>query len=391
MSKRLAHIFNPTCEMEVANGEVSYTPPAHLLKFVQDLEMLPFVYASEQDCVLLHHLPDAEFTDQLREAGFDLPGFRLINRMDHLSADFEPSPWGWSPAIAHQLKPLGARWNQFLKPFYNRRFALDILNILIRRNLPRIINPTRIARFAESLTDVEKLLAEWGKVVIKAPYSSSGRGIQMLRGNHLDINIINKTRRLIAQQGGVMVEPLFEKVCDFAYEFKIQNGEIFFVGYSSFITNDKGQYEGHIIPFDPKSLPEEAYHLWDIGVLNAALEELLPALQDSGLAAHYEGYFGVDALVFSDSDGFVRLQPCVEINLRNNMGIVALHLEKHIAPGKRCEFKIVTNPSVSLTLFDMDLKAKYPLVMDGKKIRSGYLPLTPPKEDALSLAYLLVK
>ncbi len=391
MSKRYAHIFNPTCEMEVANGEVSYTPPSHLLKFVQDLEVLPLVYASEEDCVLVCRMPDAEFTDRLSAAGFDLPGFRLIDKVDHLSADFVPSPWGWSPAVAHLLRPLGAIWNDDLKPFFSREFALSILKNLFGKNLPRIINPSRVARYADSLTDVEKLLAEWGKVVIKAPYSSSGRGIQMLRGNQLDINIINKTRSLIKQQGGVMVEPLFEKICDFAYEFKMQKGEIFFVGYSSFSTNEKGQYEGHHIPFDPKSLPKEAYHLWDIGVINAALEELLPALQNSGLAKHFEGYFGVDALVFRDSDSNVRLQPCIEINLRNNMGIVALHLEKHIAPGSVCEFKIISNPSVSLALFDMDLKTNHPLVMDGNKIRSGYLPLTPPKDDTLSMAYLLVK
>jgi len=390
MSQRLAHIFNPTCEMEVANGTLSYTPPAHILKFVQDLEMLPHIYASERDCVLLQQMPDHVFTDRLQAAGFELPSFRLMDGVEHLSADFAPSPWGWSPAVAHRLKALGARWDEGLKPYFSREFALKVIHQLSERNLPRIIQPSHFAHYVTSLGEVEQLLAQWGKVVLKAPYSSSGRGLQMLRANHLNVNIVNKTRSLIAQQGGLMLEPLLDNIYDFAYEFKVQNGEVFFVGFSSFMTNDKGQYLGHQVPFDVHNLPEEAYHLWDIGVINAALDELLIVLQNSGLPTYFEGYLGVDAMIFRDAEQSVRLQPCVEINLRYTMGIVALHLEKHIAPDRSAEFRLLSNPPVALPILDMDLQNKHPLLMEGRKIRSGYLPLTPPQEEAMSMAYLLV-
>lgn len=391
MSQRRAYLFNPTCEMEVANGLANYMPPAQMLKFVEDLETLPLVYAGPDDCVLVKNLPSSDFVNRLESVGFSLPSFRLVNKLDNLGGEFVPSPWGWSPAAAKKLKPLGTEWNEDIRPFFSRQFAQELSLLLSQKSIPRSINPEHIAQYVDSLSDVENLLMEWGKVVIKAPYSSSGRGLQMLRRNHLNINIINKTRSLISQQGGVMVEPLMDVLCDFAFEFKIEAGTVHFVGYSLFSTTENGQYQGHQIPFSPDKLPEEAKYLWDIGVINAALDELQAALQQSALAQLYEGYLGVDAFVFRDENEKILLQPCLELNLRNNMGIVALYLEKHIAPDSSCDFQIISQTNVSISLFDIDMASRYPLVISEGKIVSGYLPLTSPDQDAINLAYILVE
>ncbi len=391
MKPRLLHLFNPTCEMEVANAKASYMPPAHLLKFAQDLDTLPLTYAAPQDGVLVHHLPPVAFIDRLESAGFHLPEFFLSHEIEGLKNTFVPTPWGRSPAAAHKLKTLRASWDEHLRSFFSRQFAQNIVHQLLEKNLPHCMDAGDAAQHVESPEEVEKWQLAWGKVVIKAPYSSSGRGIQMLRFRHLDHNTIHKIRSIIRQQGGVMVEPLLEKICDFAYEFQIKKGQIHFVGYSHFITNEKGQYSGHLIPFTPQKLHQEAQNLWNIGVINAAREELHSVLEKSGLCKLYEGYLGVDAFVFHNQKGEPLLHPCVEINLRNNMGIVALHIEKRIAPDSSGEFNIISNPPVSLKIFDMDLRNKHPLKMDKQKIAAGYLPLTPPDESALSMAYLLVR
>lgn len=391
MTKRCAYLFNPTCEMEVANGLANYMPPGPMQQFAEDLGTLPLVYAESDDCVLVKKLPPNDFLNRLESAGFKLPSFRLLDKRDNLAGEFVPTPWGWSPAVASLLAPLGAQWNEELRPFFNRRFAREVSLALSEKNLPRTLQREQISQYVDNLADVEKLLMEWGKVVIKAPYSSSGRGIQMLRRNHLNVNIINKTRSLIKQQGGVMLEPLLDALCDLAFEFKIEDGVVCFVGFSSFLTGENGQYQSHQIPFAPEKLPQEAQYLWEIGVINAALDELQAVLQDSALAALYSGYLGVDAMVYRDDNGKVLLQPCVEINLRNNMGIVALHLEKHIADGSSCEFQIVSPTHVSLPLLDMDLSASHPLIVADGKIASGYLPLTPPSEESRNMAYILVE
>ncbi len=391
MNRGLAHIFNPTCEMEVANGEVSYQAPSYLQKFTQDLEILPYIYSNSEDVVLVRKLPNKDFTIRLNEAGFDLPSFCLIDKINSLKNDYKPSPWGWSPAVAKKLHLLGAKWQTELKPFFSRQFSLKILQQVTQKATKGLVDSGNVARYVEDFSQVENLMQEWKQIVIKAPFSSSGRGVQILRESYIDQHITNKTKNIIKTQGGAMVEPYYDKICDFAYEFKIGNGEISFVGFSAFFTNEQGQYEGHIIPFDANNFPKEAAELWRNGVVNDGLELLKNALQNTKIPNLYEGYFGVDALIFKDKNGDILLQPCIEINLRCNMGIVALHLEKHIAAGSTCEFKIISNKSVPLTILDKNFTAKYPLEMEDNKIVSGYLPITPPSDNAQSMVYLLVE
>lgn len=386
-SMHKAHFFNPTCEMEVANGELSYTPPAHLQKMTQDLEVLPAFYAAKDDVVIVRQLPDDELLARWRSAGFYFANFKIFNQP--LKA-YEAQPWGWSPAVGRQLAQCEGGWNNDLLPFFHRSFAASVVYELMNRRLLRIISEDDLPVKVDNMNDVENLLTKRGKVVIKAPLSSSGRGIQILRNHHLDINIFNKTKSIIKQQGAVMIEPLLDKLDDFAFEFEIRDHQIYFVAYSAFVTNDNGQYAYHRLPFSPDLFNEEARQLWDSGVINSAKDELLSVLQESGLCDIYQGYLGVDAMVFRNSDNEVLLQPCVEINLRYNMGILALHLESHIAEGSTASFRIEAKQDISFHLYDIEMQNQHPLEVIDDKIVSGYLPLTPPADQAHFMAYLLV-
>lgn len=382
-----AHLFNPTCEMEVANGEVSYTPPTHLRRMTQDLEVLPAYYANAQDAVIVQTKPSSDLIARWKSAGFCFDNFKYLS--EDLTA-YKPQAWGWSPSVARQLAHLGASWNNALKPYYHRSFAADVLGALKKRPLLRLVSDDDLPVSLDKLSDVENLLAKRGKVVIKAPLSSSGRGIQILRNHHLDINIYNKTKSIIKQQGAVMLEPLLDKLADFAFEFFVENEEISFVGYSFFVVNDKGQYDYHHFPFSPDLFPAEGRQLWDCGVIHSAKEELQDVLQQSGLCQLYSGYLGVDAMIFRNAQQEVLLQPCVEINLRYNMGIVALHLEKHIVVGSIAEFRLEAKQDISFRYFDIEMQRKYPLHTTDGQINEGYLPLTLPTEEAQFMAYILV-
>ncbi len=383
------HLFNPTCEMEVANGVASYTPPAYLQQMAKDLEVLPALYASQDDMVLVCRLPEKSLLDRWHKAGFYFRNFCLISEQNSQST-YEPQPWGWSPAVARKLKPWGAEWNPALLPFFHRSFALKILRLLMEKKLSNILPFDDLPLATKAMSDVENLLTERGKLVIKAPLSSAGRGVQILRNEQLNVSIFNKTRSIIRQQGAVMLESLLDKQSDFAYEFYITKGQISFVGYSSFDVNDKGQYDYHRFPFLSSYFSEAGRVLWDCGTINAVKDELLNVLQDSGICDFYSGYLGVDAMIYKAETGEMRLQPCVEINLRYNMGIVALFLESHLEQGSSGIFNIVPKQDVNFSIFDLEMQSKYPLVVNDGHIISGYLPLTPPQEEAQSLAYILV-
>lgn len=382
--------FNPTCEIEVSNGLPNYMPPRHLRVMRDSMSSLPWVYADADDTVLVNVMPDDAFLKRMKVAGFTLPHFRLLSDIDRLSADLVPTPWGWSPVSARVLQGFGTSWNPELYPFYSRQFSLQILQGLLQLDLPHLIASDEVATELTTLEAVDENLQAWGNGVIKAPYSSSGRGVQILNRPDVDACVMNKTKSIIKQQGLVMMEPLLDKICDFAFEFEIKDGKIGFVAYSHFGVSPTGQYDSHFLPFDISHWPDEARVLWDTGIIETVKDELVNVLSSTTLSSCYEGYLGVDALIFRRKNGEVCLQPCLEINLRYNMGIVGWSLESHIATGSRAIFKIEHRRDLNFDIYDKVQQEECPLIVDDGKIVSGYLPLTPPSEDAQNMACIFV-
>ena len=69
---------------------------------------------------------------------------------------------------------------------------------------------------------------------------------------------------------------------------------------------------------------------------------LEPKISEALVKQNFTGYFGVDTLVFADTDGELKVKPLVELNPRMTMGHVALNLKKRLAPGTEGEFRILT-------------------------------------------------
>lgn len=83
-------------------------------------------------------------------------------------------------------------------------------------------------------------------------------------------------------------------------------------------------------------------------------------------------------MVCRSSDGFL-LHPAVEVNLRMNMGIVALMLQQNLlVPGCTGRFSIDYFPDHAALLrqHQADIQ-NFPLRVVEGKVLSGYLPLTP--------------
>ena len=54
-------IFNPDCEMAIANGSKYYMPPANVVTMAEDLAVLPVFLGESEDWVLVRNLPDPVF------------------------------------------------------------------------------------------------------------------------------------------------------------------------------------------------------------------------------------------------------------------------------------------------------------------------------------------
>ena len=87
------------------------------------------------------------------------------------------------------------------------------------------------------------------------------------------------------------------------------------------------------------------------------------------------------------------IHPCVEVNLRMNMGVCArIITDRYLSPSSVGEFVIWANRSSDeLAKICSDYSRDYPLVIQDGRIRSGFLPLTFVGENARYAATIHVK
>jgi hypothetical protein len=202
----------------------------------------------------------------------------------------------------------------------------DIRNLSHRRTsatlLPQLQTDGTIGEAFECTTpdEVEVLLNRYGRVVMKAPWSSSGRGLRFLDVQHTPLQMqAGWLKNLLAAQGSVMVEPFYNKVKDFGMEFSCNDkGEVHYEGLSLFHTAN-GAYTGNILATE-NAKQEMISRYVSIELLKETKEKICRLLSPI-LSGKYTGPFGVDMMITEGG-----LHPCVEINLRRTMGHVALSL-----------------------------------------------------------------
>jgi hypothetical protein len=401
------YLFNPTCEYAVANGNASWQPNALLKKMEEDLGVLPLFFAGRDDLVLVKKMPSANFTDLLRDIGIKPPGFILTE--DALKKNMlaekllgKLRPWGWSPAVHQLLSPLKehcsdefkkspvSKWDPAMKELSSKKFGLEILKTILP-SLPAeiMIDKSLLPEICYSRFEIENMLNRFGKIMIKAPWGSSGRGLQPVTKLPVADKVWEKIMGIIRQQGYLIAEPLLMKQLDMALQFELKNGRVLYLGVSRFLTDKKGQYKGNLLNGWPGTYDPEVTTFAD-DLIPVIRETLIKAIENSKLSTHYEGFFGVDTIIFRDKNGKLKANPCLEINVRQNMGLLSLYLNKLIFNGKKGIFKIYYSQGKSFYDFIKEMQSKYPINIENSRIRSGFMPLTDANDKTLFGACLLV-
>ena len=320
-------VFNPEHDLALAANLSNFTAPHAGRQLRADLGYIPAVWAAADDFVLVENAEDAE-RRYLRLT--HRPFGRFIEKEHIRNYDFtEVDVWGWDLAIRAFL----VRWGinatvlpsvtqiDAIRQLSHRRHAMQLLSCL---QLPGTLGSS------EETDRVEAVVARLKKgehLVVKAPWSSSGRGVRFMKG---DMNIYDKgwLQNIIAKQGSVLVEPYYNKVKDFGMEFVSDgSGNVNYVGLSLFQTLN-GAYTGNILASEEEK--EEMINGYIPVYLHKAVQEKICAFMGTLLKGRYAGAFGIDMMVVrrDDGDGFL-LHPCVEINLRRTMGHVAISLTEH--------------------------------------------------------------
>lgn len=392
MQKQL-YIFNPWHDIALANFTPYYKISSEIVRMSNDLSFLPVWYAPDDALI---KIPDASAVETFCS---QVSCFKKISAERFVSDVISCNkivPWGWNPSLVHTLLSDGADTSFLpdddalakIRYLSGRQRCVEVLSQF--SSLGEICGK---AVCCYDVDDVRNFLDENGNVILKAPWSGSGRGLYRVSRQSWNANVQGWISRILRTQGCVMAEPLYNKVCDFAMEFySSSDGKVSFAGYSLFETDDFGNYKQNILMSDAR-IKER---LLSYEILNETLDSVRGRLLDifsKMIAGNYTGYFGVDMMICNQNDNFL-LHPCVEINMRMNMGVVSrIIFDRYLCPSSHGKFVIEHYSSDGeAVLSHQKMFSSMPLVVDSfGRIKSGYLTLTPLQHVTRYQAYVIVK
>ncbi|MDR1756507.1 MAG: hypothetical protein LBR65_06070 [Culturomica sp.] len=369
------YCFNPDCEMAVADGSPYYTPPANIRRMSEELAYLPVWMGGGEEAVLVSELPDPAFLQMNRELfGVD-PQLALWEAYCPDPA-FRPVPWGWSPRMDYLFQT--ACWKEEYRELMSRLTARACLERVYRLGGERL--PGLLPEVCRTLEAVRQAACR-GAVVVKAPWSSSGKGVLRAGPGVLLGKEAEWVSGILRRQGYVMVEKRLDKVCDLAGEFVLEDGRCRFVAWSLFTTGSRGEYKGNFLGRQSR-IEEYLSRYAELSVWAELKERVADALRVL-IASRYEGVLGVDMMVYKDDKGKYNIQPCVEINLRHTMGYLAHRFsDRFVAEQSSGRFTLdfFAGEGEALQRHRQNSR-EFPLKVVSGKIVSGYHALTPVNKN----------
>ncbi|MDR1115578.1 MAG: hypothetical protein LBL33_05445 [Tannerella sp.] len=370
-----------------------------------DLELLPIWYGSSDGFTLVRNAKSSQFISALSKdfrANFSSP--MILNlmmkelykrkrigskpKLPPLKASF----WGVSPrsiAMFNELKQAGMdieipEWKDEYAALTKRQNAAECLSLL-QEHVP-MTPSVRIPEFFSNIDGLKKFAVEnTPPYVIKTPFSSSGRGLYWLNDRELDSHAISWINGALKKQEEVSIEPVLDKILDFAVEFYSDGqGEVGYAGLSIFETQSQGQFVGCMLGTQ-ETLIQRLNEFISTNDYLFLVEQVRVVLQEI-VGKSYTGYMGVDMLIYKTEDGNYAVHPFVELNLRYTMGLVAIQFcERFVHPKSQGMFRITYHVYDALKEHQR-MEVTSPLVLEDNKIRSGYLSLCPVNPDTHYIA-----
>ena len=333
------HIFNPEHDLALAANLRQFTAPHAGRQLRSDLAFIPALWADQGDLVLVDDIDNA--LDKVRHLGEHIASrveFITKPQLEHmLKSEFIDSvhPWGWNLSLKEELRRIGLP--EIMCPTdatINKVRAISSRQWTAEHLQQGVV-------YASSYDLVKERVMALGKAVVKAPWSSSGRGVRYVSTNDFrtdgDYPAFQRwAANIIFHQGGVTVEPYYNKVKDFGMEFEMRDGKVIYRGLSLFDTV-KNAYTGNLLCSEEEKVEILQKYVNEYtlqAVRNRLISTLEPALKEV-----YSGPFGIDMMICTKGDtdrwggtlaaeGDFEIVPCIELNLRRTMGHVALDLAK---------------------------------------------------------------
>jgi len=210
-------------------------------------------------------------------------------------------------------------------------------------------------------------------------------------------------RRQLETPGAILIEPWLDRLLDFSCQFEMEQEGLRRKGFVRMINDARGQYQSSIHSRSAtRGWPTELARFvhGSSGNRMKLLFEGLRAFLEPRLAeARFRGPIGVDAMIFREPGGTLRLKPVVEINPRYTMGRLLIELMRQAKPG--CTGRLDLVNRAALRRLGHDSFASYAAALreqapprfhaEGpRRLRGGAVCLNDPAEATQVLAVFSV-
>ncbi len=312
------HIANTFFEHELSKKNFqSLKEGFHNHPIFLQLQYLPFLYASPEDCILLTHAPPLGFLDNLRRQGIRPPTqwYIFSDRIPFMQVN----SWGMSRLVEtwaqeHQLKYSLPAY-ELIQEMNSKAFSYSF-----GEQLPLSQLLYTHEHFVEWVEKVK------GPKVLKTCYGLSGQGHFHLSSDESTAKAHAFAKAEWQQNRPILAEPWVKRILDFSTQWYVTKKEIEYCG-ATICENDKfGRYLGTRVG-DEKELFQHY-----LPFLEIQKERCLQILMTM-VAKGFFGHAGIDAMVY-ELDAKIQLHPLVEINARKTMGWVALEIAKRHFSGR---------------------------------------------------------
>ena len=330
------HFFNPDHDIALALNQRRFATPHVGRQMRSDLGYIPALWAEDGDVVVVEDIDAAELLYKRHKlTSRARVEFVTTEQLENtVSGDgYRFAPWGWNKSIRSTF--LDAKIPKTMLPseqqldsirmLSNRALAVKLLSSM--KGMQGVIGLSAVCNSSEEVKEALKLHKD---IVVKAPWSSSGRGVRYISiDDGPNENVQKWINNTLEKQGSIIVEKKCRKIQDFAMEFQAKaDGKVVYDGLSLFTTKN-GAYTGNILlPEDEK---EEYLHRYLSPTLLDEVKKQIETFLTKEINGAYTGPLGVDMMICSpwkEGTFDVVLNPCIEINMRRTMGHVALALTR---------------------------------------------------------------
>jgi len=350
-------------------------------------------------------------------------------------------PWAWSPDSIELLQPLFANltgaarepaeffndgiarlyskaWStEFLRSFLSSRRRGNESHSSLTHHASRIMSSeswlcseheagVAVNSLAAALATISAIRARGHhKIVVKQAIGLAGSNAIRL----FELELLETHRRWLANSltGGhqLVVEPWLERVVDFSVQLEMTPAGLKLCGYTGLLNDAKGQYQGNWAESHHHTrIPARVVSAFrgppNIARLMLQLYADIFALLEAELRrVNFFGPLGIDAFVYRDAGGAVRLKPVVEMNPRHTMGRVMVELMRQACQGSCGVFRLVNRAALcaegpeDFIGYANKLNERFPLCLEGDplpRIREGALCLNDPASAQFCLAVFQV-